>query len=140
MDRRLFLAGAVALTGCTTRPTDLSVACDPDLVAPLKAALAAWRPDGEGTGVRGRSIVGVDERTLLSLAERTDGLVVVTREPKLADRLQRTSRVRLQNRWKPRIGAGEVQVVVTRGEGEALGAAFGKWLMSDEATAILSTP
>lgn len=140
MDRRLFLLGATAATACSPTVAELTVACDPDLVAPLKAALSAWRPGGQETGVRGKSIVGLDDRGLLAFGETTDGLVLATREPKLADRLQRTSRVRLQNRWKPRIGAGEVQVVVTRGAGEAEGVAFAKWLMTDEAAAILSPP
>ena len=140
MDRRLFLLGAAALAGCSPAAGDLSIACDPDLVMRLKAAMTAWRPAGAATGVHGKSIVGLDDRALLAFGETTDGLVLVTREPKLADRLQRTSRVRLQNRWKPKIGPGEVQVVVTRGDGEAQGVAFARWLMTDEAAAILTRP
>ena len=42
--------------------------------------------------------------------------------------------------FKPRIGGGEVQVVVTRGADEAAGVKFAKWLMTDEAAALLTRP
>ena len=68
------------------------------------------------------------------------GVVIATREPKLADRLQRYGHARLQNRFKPKVGGGAIQVVVTRGPGEAAGVAFARWLMTDEAAALLTAP
>jgi len=137
MDRRQLLLALGALAGCAPAADGLAVACDPDLAAPLNAALSAWVRKGEAAGF---VLSADDAKALLTRAEATPGLVVATREPKLADRLQRTSQARLQNHWKPKIGAGEVQVVVTRGDGEAAGVAFAKWLMTDEAAAILTQP
>ena len=137
MDRRLFLLALGAVAGCARGGPGPAVVCDPDLVAPLNAALAAWVRKGEASAF---TLETADPRALLAAGEAGSGTVIATREPMLADRLQRYGHARLQNRFKPRIGAGEVQVVATRGPGEAAGAAFAKWLMTDEAAALLTGP
>jgi hypothetical protein len=134
MDRRIFLVGAMALAGCGRSET-LAVVCDPDLEGPLRRALETWSRTGGAYDLE-----ALPAKALLERGETVPGLVIVTREPKLADRLQRTGVVRLRNRWKPTLAGGEAQVVVTRGPGEARGAALGKWLMSDEAAAALTAP
>lgn len=137
MDRRLFLLALGAVAGCARGGPGPVVVCDPDLVAPLNVALAAWVRRGEAADF---SLKAADPRTLLAAGEGGTGAVIATREPKLADRLQRYGHARLQNRFKPRAGGGEIQVVATRGPGEAAGAAFAKWLMTDEAAALLNAP
>ncbi len=137
MDRRLFLAGAAALAGCAGGGSGPVVVCDPDLVAPLNAALAAWVRKGEATDF---TLDAADAKALLAAGESGAGAVIATREPMLADRLQRYGHARLQNRFKPRIGAGEVQVVATRGPGEGAGVTFARWLTTDEAAALLTAP
>ncbi len=137
MDRRLFLLALGAVAGCARGGPGPAVVCDPDLVAPLNAALAAWVRKGEATAF---TLKAADPKALLEAGEAGSGAVIATREPKLADRLQRYGHARLQNRFKPKIGPGEVQVVVTRGPGEAAGEAFAKWLMTDEAAALLTRP
>jgi len=137
MDRRLFLFALGAAAGCARGGPGPAIVCDPDLVAPLNVALAAWVRKGEATAF---TLKAADPRALLEAGEAGSGAVIATREPKLADRLQRYGHARLQNRFKPKIGPGEVQVVVTRGPGEAAGEAFAKWLMTDEAAALLTRP
>jgi hypothetical protein len=137
MDRRLFLLALGAVAGCARGGAGPAVVCDPDLVKPLNAALAAWVRKGEASAF---SLQAADPRALLAAGEAGSGAVIATREPMLADRLQRYGHARLQNRFKPRIGVGEVQVVVTRGAGEAAGARFAEWLASDEAAALLTAP
>jgi|GEM_PF-4422515 len=133
MDRRVFLVFAVAaswtLGGCGGRVTP--VICDTDLVAPLDRALAT----------RGRStyrLEGLGPRPLLDAAEAGEGAIIVTREGKLADRLQRLSHVRLQNRWELRIGGGPVHVLATKGSGERMAIHLGEWLASEEAAPLLN--
>lgn len=137
MDRRLFLLALGAAAGCARGGPGPAIVCDPDLVAPLNVALAAWVRKGEATAF---TLKAADPRALLEAGEAGSGAVIATREPKLADRLQRYGHARLQNRFKPKVGGGEVQVVVTRGPGEATGEAFAKWLMTDEAAALLTRP
>lgn len=137
MDRRLFLLALGAVAGCAPGGPGPAVVCDPDLVTPLNAALAAWARKGEAAAF---TLKAADPKALLEAGEAGSGAVIVTREPKLADRLQRYGHARLQNRFKPKIGGGEVQVVVTRGADEAAGVKFAKWLMTDEAAALLTAP
>ncbi len=137
MDRRLFLLALGAAAGCARGGPGPAVVCDPDLVAPLNAALAAWARKGEAAGFTLRA---AGPKALLEAGEAGAGAVIATREPKLADRLQRYGHARLQNRFKPKIGPGEVQVVVTRGDSEAAGVKFAKWLMTDEAAVLLTRP
>jgi hypothetical protein len=137
MDRRLFLLALGAVAGCAPGGTALAVVCDPDLVAPLNAALAAWVRKGEATAF---TLEAAGAKALLAAGEARAGAVIATREPLLADRLQRYGHARLQDRFKPTIGAGEVQVLATRGPGERAGAAFAKWLTTDEAAALLTVP
>jgi hypothetical protein len=137
MDRRLFLLALGAVAGCAPARAGLAVVCDPDLVAPLNVALAAWVRKGEATAF---TVEAAGAKALLAAGEARAGAVIATREPLLADRLQRYGHARLQDRFKPRIGAGEVQVLATRGPGEGAGAAFGKWLTTDEAAALLTAP
>ncbi len=137
MDRRLFLLALGAVAGCSRRGPGPVVVCDPDLVKPLNAALAAWARQG---GASDFSPAPADPKALLTAGEGGAGVVIATREPKLADRLQRYGHARLQNRFKPKVGGGEIQVVVTRGPGEAAGVAFARWLMTDEAAALLTAP
>jgi hypothetical protein len=137
MDRRLFLLALGSLAACARGGPGPVVACDPDLLAPLRAALTAWVRKGEATDF---TLDAADPKALLAAGEAGSGAVIATREPMLADRLQRYGQARLQNRFKPRIGGGEVQVVVTRGPGEAGGVAFARWLATDEAAALLTAP
>lgn len=137
MDRRLFLLALGAVAGCARGGPGPAVVCDPDLVAPLNAALAAWVRKGEAAAF---TLKAADPRALLEAGEAGSGAVIATREPKLADRLQRYGHARLQNRFKPKIGSGEVQVVATRGPGETAGVAFAKWLMTEEAAVLLTRP
>lgn len=133
MDRRVFLISAVAtplaLGGCGGRT--ITVICDPELAAPLDRALAT----------RGRAtyrLQGLAPRALLEAAEAGEGAVVVTREAKLADRLQRLSHVRLQNRWKIEIGGGLAHILATKGAGEGVAAHLGEWLAGEEAARLFS--
>jgi hypothetical protein len=137
MDRRQLLLALGALAGCAPADDGLVVVCDPDLGPPLQIALMAWVRKGE---VPGYSLEVADAKRLLARGETMPGRVIITREPKLADRLQRYGYARLQNRFKPRIGAGQVQVVVTRGAGEGGGVRFARWLTTDEAAALLTAP
>jgi hypothetical protein len=133
MDRRVFfltaLVAPLALAGCGGAPTP--VVCDPDLAPALDRALAS----------RGRAtyrLEALTARPLLARAEASGGLLVATREPKLADRLQRLGLVRIQNRWKLEVGGAPVHLVVTTGAGEAAAAHLAKWLAGEEAARRLS--
>jgi hypothetical protein len=138
MDRRIFLSGALAsalpLVGCGAG-APVPVACDRPLAAALTRALEAWSAKG------GRCVLdALAARPLIDRGETTEGLVLVTREPKLADRLQRQSLARLQNRWHPMIGGVQAEMVVTRGAGEGAAVKLAKWLASEDAAALLTRP
>lgn len=138
MDRRVFLiaagllaggASSLTLGGCG-EPT-IPVIADPELVPPFDRALAS----------RGRAtyrLEGLGPRPLLERAEAGKGLLVVTREGRLADRLQRLAHVRLQNRWKLDIAGAPVHLLVTKGPGERAAIHLAEWLASEEAAPYLS--
>ncbi len=124
------LVGPLALpAACSHAAT--AVVCDPELLPALDRALAT----------RGRAtyrLDGLAAKPLLARAEAETGLLVVTREPKLADRLQRLGLVRIQNRWKLDLGEAPAHLVATTGAGEAAAARLAKWLTGDEAARLLS--
>lgn len=134
MDRRVFLvsglAGLAPLAACA--PRVITVICDPALAPALDRALRT-------RGGRTYRLEPLAPRELLARAEGGAGLLVVTREPKLADRLQRLGFARIQNRWKPDIGGAPAQMVVTTGDGEAAAVHMARWLAGDEAAALLNT-
>jgi len=129
MDRRIFLASGLALAACGPRTT--TVVCDPDLAPALGRAL---RTRGE----RSFTLEPLAPRDLLTRAEGGGGVLVVTREPKLADRLQRLGVARLQNRWKQDIDGAPAQMVVTTGDGESTAVHMARWLAGEEAAGLLS--
>lgn len=135
MDRRLFLcltASSFLLTGCLG-PAE--VVCDPDLAPSVTKALEA-RTGGDGA----YRLEALPPRALLTRAESADGLIIVTREDKLADRLQRLNYVRLRHRWKPLVHGKPVQILVTKGSGEGQGVRLAKWLATDGVERYLNVP
>ena len=67
--------------------------------------------------------------------ELLQGGLIATREPKQANRIQRLSLARLENRWTRDIDGGPVSLVVTRGDfqDEYEAKKFARWLASPEA-------
>jgi hypothetical protein len=123
MDRRTFVclaASGFMLSGCLG-PAE--VICDPDLEHSVDRALQA-RTGGDGA----YELEALAPRELLARAETQRGLIVVTREEKIADRLQRLSYVRLRHRWKPLVHGEPVQILVTKGSGEGSAVRLAKWL------------
>lgn len=134
MDRRVFLVGTLALGGCgLLGPRTVGVVCDPDLTPALTRALTT-------RGAKTYRLEGLAPKAILDRAETTSGLIVISAEPKLTDRLQRLGFARLQNRWKLEIGGTPVHMVVTEGAGEAAAAHLAKWLAGEEAGKLLSAP
>ena len=77
---------------------------------------------------------------LLSAAEGESSALVVTRQPLLANRLQRLGFVRLEHRWQADIAGERADLLVTKGVGPAQWRArdFAKWLASDAAAPVLA--
>ncbi|ATQ41074.1 hypothetical protein [Caulobacter mirabilis] len=133
MDRRVFVFSALALSGCGLSGGPVTVVCDPDLTSNLARALAA-------RDAKAYRLEGLSPKGLLERAEAGGGLILVTAEPKLTDRLQRLGFARLQNRWKLQVRGAPAHMIVTDGAGEAAAVHLAKWLAGEEAAPLLSAP
>lgn len=132
MDRRVFLLGAAALSGCGPGDRPVRGFCDRELAAPLQRAWRGYAAGGdlltEGMGVR----------ELLEEAGEAASVLVATRESLIANRLQRLGRVRLEHRWTVNILGASAAVLVTKGGFEQRRVLkFAEWLASDEAAPFL---
>ena len=130
------LAAAGGLAGCDLLGDGrLEIITDPDLEPRVKAAAAAYAAGRKGLqwSVRAADAVG-----LLNLAEAPGARVLISRQTKLADNLQRTLRASLENRW--RLGSVEdpVVVLVTSGQGKGGAKRFALWLTGPDAPAIVT--
>lgn len=142
MHRRTLLLAALAIpvTACDLLPPPpLAIVCDADLVGALERAVAAW------PGRRGGQLSTDTDIDLVALGRKMEALrggVIATREPKQANRIQRLSLARLEDRWTRDIDGGPVQLVVTRGDARDVHAArkFARWLASPEADRIIEPP
>ena len=134
MNRRLFLLSTLALAGCGAAPPRQTVLCDPGLGQALERALAR-----APTAVA-PVLTEAGPAELLDRAENAGDAIVVTGQGLIANRLQRLGFVRLEHRWQARIGAGTMQILVTRGWGPDQWRALklAKWLASDEAAPLLA--
>ena len=134
MNRRLFLLSTLALAACDGAAPRQTVLCDPDLGAPLTRALAAAPTPVAPVLTEARPA------ELLDRAENADNAIIVTGQGLIANRLQRLGYVRLEHRWQAQIGAGTMQVLVTRGWGPDQWRALklAKWLASDAAAPLLA--
>ena len=134
MNRRLFLLSTLALGACDGAPPRQIILCDPDLGGPLARTLA--RAPSPVAPV----LTEARPAELLDRAENADNTIIVTGQGLIANRLQRLGYVRLEHRWQARIGAGTMQILVTRGWGPDQWRALklAKWLASDEAAPLLS--
>lgn len=138
MDRRtllISLAAAGGLAGCgLIGEGQLEIITDPDLEARVKAAAQAYAAKHQGLqwSVRAADAVG-----LLNLAEAPGARVMVSRQTKLADNLQRTLRASLENRWKLGTVDDPIVVLVTSGQGKGGAKRFALWLTGPDAPAIV---
>jgi hypothetical protein len=133
MHRRTLLVSLAAsggLAGCgLAGPGRLEALTDPGLEAGLKSAMTAYagqHPDLDW------SLTATDPVSLLARAQAAGARVLVTRETKLCDNLQRTRRAPLENRWTLGAPNAPIGVVVTKGAGERQAKAFAEWLTSPE--------
>ncbi len=127
------------LASCDLLPAQtMQVVCDADLVQALERAFAAW-PDRRGPSAIQSDISPVE---LGRQMEALRGGLIATREPKQANRIQRLSLARLEDRWTRDIDGGPVQLVVTRGDFRDVHAArkFARWLASPAADRIVDPP
>lgn len=134
MHRRTLLLAALAapLGACDLLPArDLIIVCDVDLVQALERAYAAW-PDRRAALAIQSDISPVEQGRQM---EALRGGLIATREPKQANRIQRLSLARLEDRWTRDIAGGPVQLVVTRGDvrDEHAARKFARWLASPAA-------
>ncbi len=139
MHRRTLLASLVStavLAGCETKPTSLSVITDPDLDAAARSALLAYQ--SRHAGLRWTLTPGAAAE-LYALAETDGARVLISRETRLADNLQRTRRAPLENRWTLGPKDAPIAVVVTKGAGEATAKAFAQWLAAPEGRAAFKS-
>ncbi|RYF94713.1 MAG: hypothetical protein EON95_04330 [Caulobacteraceae bacterium] len=139
MHRRALLLAALAvpasgpLASCGLLPAGpLRIVCDPDLVQALEQAANGW------PGRRSAAVSVDTDISLVELGRKMEALqggLIATREPKQANRIQRLSLARLEDRWTRDIGGGPVSLVVTRGDfvDEHEARTFAKWLASPEA-------
>ncbi len=120
-------------------PPPLVIVCDPDLAGALETAAHAW-PGRRGAPVE--IVTDISKRELGLKMEALQGGVIVTREPKQADRVQRLGLAKLESRWTRQMAGGPVQLVATRGDFQAEHAAiaFSKWLASPEADRFVDQP
>ncbi|MBX3481055.1 MAG: hypothetical protein KF842_11700 [Caulobacter sp.] len=129
----LLLSATPGLAGCNLmEPPPLVIACDADLAAAMERAAEAW-PDRRGAEV----VVATDinPRELGLKMDQVFGGVVATREEKNANRLQRTGRARLADRWSRQTPDGPIALVVTRGDFQAEHESklFARWAASPAA-------
>lgn len=135
MHRRTLLLAALAVpvSGCDLLPASpLRVICDADLYENLRVAATDW-PDRRG----GQVWMGTDISPVVLGRKMEDlrGGLIATREPKQANRIQRLSLARLEDRWTRDIGGTPVHLIVTRGDfrSEHQARKFAKWLVTPEA-------
>lgn len=132
MDRRVFLLGAAALSGCSLGGRPVRGFCDTGLAAPLQRA---WRGSGEAGDLLVQEM-GI--RELIDESMAASAVLVVTRQSLIANRLQRFGQVRLEHRWTVDILGDSAAVLVTKGGLEQRRVLrFAKWLASDEAVPFL---
>lgn len=135
MDRRTLLVSLLALGGCgLVGGGRLEALTDADLEARLKAALRAYA--GQHPGLDW-SLTASDAVGLYARAQAAGSRVIVTRETKLTDNLQRTRRAPLENRWTLGAKDAPIAIVVTKGAGEHAAKAFAEWLAGPDAPSIL---
>ncbi len=120
-------------------PGPLRIVCDPDLVQALERAATAW-PKRRGAPVQIESDI-----SLVQLGQQMEALrggVIATREPKQANRIQRLSLARLEDRWTRDIDGGPVSLVATRGDfrDEHEARKFAKWLATPAADRFVDSP
>jgi hypothetical protein len=139
--RRWFLSGlAVSTAGLWAcdrgEAALLAMVCDPDLVDPVQRALLVWPELRAG---RRRMVSDRSERALGQKMESLRGGLVVTREPRQANRLQRLGLSRLEHRWTRDIAGAPAILLVTRGDPGPQGRAlrFARWLASPAAEPAL---
>ncbi|MBI1404778.1 MAG: hypothetical protein GC145_01475 [Caulobacter sp.] len=139
MNRRTLLLSALALPAASSlgacnlmEPPPLVIACDADLAAAMEQAALAW-PQRRGAPVE--IVTDINPRELGLKMDQVFGGVVATREEKNANRLQRTGRARLADRWSRPSPDGAIALVVTRGDFQAEHESklFARWAASPEA-------
>lgn len=142
MHRRALLLAALAVpvSACDLLPPPpLGVVCDPDLAQALERAIIAW------PGRRNGPFRVDTDISLIELGRKMEALrggLIATREPKQANRIQRLSLARLEDRWIRDIDDGPVHLVVTRGDVLDVrhARAFAKWLATPEADRFVDLP
>lgn len=135
MDRRTLLVSLAALGGCgLVGGGRLEALTDPELEAKLRAAMGVYAARHAGLAW---SLTAADAVGLFARAQAPGSRVVVTRETKLTDNLQRTRRAPLENRWTLGTKDAPVAIVVTKGAGEHAAKAFAEWLAGPDAPPIL---
>lgn len=134
MDRRVFILATLATAGCgLTGDRSLDIVCDPGLEIPLARALAVHGIES------GYSLTVCMPQEILRRVEGRMADLVVTREGKIADRLQRLGQARLNDRWTASILGVKVQILATRdGDAHRKAVALGEWLSGDEAARHLA--
>lgn len=134
MDRRVFLLSTLALAGCSGAVTRQTVLCDTGLGEAVARALS------KSPIPVAPVLTESDPAELLDRAESEANTLVVTGQGLIANRLQRLGYVRLEHRWQAQIGAGTMQILVTKGWGPDQWRALklAKWLAGPEAAPILA--
>ena len=135
MHRRTLLLAALTLPvgACDLMtPGPLRIVCDSDLVEAMERSAAAW-PQRRGAPVQVETDISLVQ--LGRKMEALQGGLIATREPKQANRIQRLSLARLEDRWTRDIDGGPVHLVATRGDfrDEHQARTFAKWLITPEA-------
>jgi hypothetical protein len=126
MDRRTLMISLAALGGCgPIQRGRLEALTDPDLEVRLNVMMTAYASEHAGLNW---SLTTADAVGLYNRAEAPGARVIVTRETKLTDNLQRTRRAALENRWTLGFPDAPIAVVVTKGAGEHVAKAFAEWL------------
>lgn len=140
MDRRSLLVSLLALGGLGLEGCGLAgggrleALTDPALEEKLKAAMRAYVAQHAGLDW---SLTATDAVGLYNRALAAGSRVIVTRETKLTDNLQRTRRAPLENRWTLGPKDAPIAIVVTKGAGERAAKAFAEWLAGADAPSIL---
>lgn len=145
MRRRTLLLSALAvpvsaaLASCDLLPAPaLQIVCDPDLAEALERAAIGW-PERRYASLRVDT--DISEVELGRKMEALMGGLIATREPKQANRIQRLSLARLEDRWAREVDGGQVHLVATRGDfrDEHQVRKFAKWLITPEADRFFTT-
>lgn len=146
MHRRALLLAALAvpvsatLAACDLMPAPpLVIVCDPDLAEALERAAIGW-PERRYSSLRVDT--DISEVELGRKMEALRGGLIATREPKQANRIQRLSLARLEDRWARDIDGGQVHLVATRGDfrDEHQARKFAKWMITPAADRFFDPP